>query len=136
MATNTTQVNPPARHISQQQICYLRLGVTFADSGVVKTVGAIPAGAMILKPISGVQVITAFNAGTTNTVDIGTAASGAVLASAASLTATSFVGLSAATGVYRVAADTVLTATVTLSGTAATTGDAEIVIAYVEDNDN
>lgn len=135
MATNTTQVNPPPRHISQQQVSYLRLGVTFADNGVVKTVGSIPAGALILKPLSGVQVITAFNAATTNTLDVGTAASGAVLASALSLTATAFVGLSAATGVYRVAADTVLTATVNLTGTAATTGDAEIVIAFIEDND-
>lgn len=135
MATNTTQINPPARHISQQQVSYLRLGVTFADNGVVKTIGSIPAGALILKAMSGVQLITVFNAATTNTLDIGTAASGAVLASAASLTALAFVPLSAATGVYRVAADTVLTATVTLTGTAATTGDAEIVIAFIEDND-
>jgi hypothetical protein len=136
MATNTTQINPPARHISQQQICYLRLAVTFADAGLTKTVGSIPAGAVILKPLSGAFVDTVFNAGTTNTFDIGTAASGAVYSSAGSLTATAFVPVNATTGVFKVTADTVVTVTVTLSGTTATTGSATVVIAYVENNDN
>jgi hypothetical protein len=133
MATNTAQTYPSARHIAQPNIVFLRKNIVFSQgNATVVTLGAIPAGALILKAMSGVQVITAFNAGTTNTVDIGTAASGAVLASGASTATVAFVALSAATGVYRVAADTVLTATINLSGTTATTGDAEIVIAYVE----
>lgn len=136
MATNTTQANPPARHISQQQVSYLRLGVTFADNGVAKTMGTIPAGALILKPLSGTQVVTVFNAGTTNTLNIGTTADDDLFGTLLALGALAFVPLDEAIGGFRVAVDTTITATVVLTGTAATTGDAEIVIAFIEDNDN
>lgn len=136
MATNTTQINPPARHLSQQQINYLRLGITFADAGLTKVIGSIPAGSLILKPLSGAFVSTVFNAGTTNTLDIGTVAAGTALSAAGSLTATVFVPANAATGAFLVAADTTLTVTVNMTGTTATTGAATVVIAYVENNDN
>lgn len=135
MATNTAQANPPARHISQQQICYLRLGVTYADNGVAKVMGTIPAGSLILKPISGTQVVTVFNAGTTNTLNVGTTADDDLFGTLLALGSLAFVPLDEAIGGFRVATDTTITATVVLTGTAATTGDAEVVIAYIEDND-
>lgn len=134
MATNTAQVNPPARHISQQQICYLRMGVTFADNGVQKVMGSIPAGSLILKALSGVQVVTVFNAGTTNTLNVGITSDDDLYGTLLALGALAFVPLDEAVG-FRVAADTTITATVVLTGTTATTGDAEVIIAYIEDND-
>lgn len=136
MPTNIAPLNPPARHLSQQQINFLRLNITFADGGLTKVVGSIPAGSVILKPLSGAFVDTVFNAGTTNTLDIGTVASGTAFSSAGSLTSTAFAPVNATTGAFRVAADTTITVTVNLSGTAATTGSATVVIAYVENNDN
>ena len=63
-----------AREFHTQQVHYLRKSVVFGDDGTAVTVGEIPAGATILKPLSGVNVDTAFNAGTTNTLNIGTSA--------------------------------------------------------------
>ena len=60
-----------ARQYSQQMIHYLRKGITYADDGTTVDVGTIPAGSLILKPLSGVYVNTAFNGATTNTLDIG-----------------------------------------------------------------
>lgn len=137
MATNIAPLNPPARHLSQQQINFLRLNVTFADAGLTKVVGSIPAGSVILKPLSGAFVDVVFNAGTANTLDIGiSGGSGTAFSSAGSLTATAFVPANATTGAFRVATDTTINVTVTLTGTAATTGSATVVIAYVENNDN
>ena len=145
MPTNTLASNPPARHNAIQQIDWLRANITFgpatginqyqAVNGVPIIIGTIPAGSLILKPISGMQVITAFNAGTLNTLDIGVSGgSGVTYSAAGSMTATVFVPVNAATGVFRVAVDTVITVTPNITGTAATTGDVEVVIAYVENN--
>lgn len=61
----------PARDNGTQNIAYLRKRITFADNGLTVTVGALPEGAIIIKPISGVHVSVAFNGDTTNTLDIG-----------------------------------------------------------------
>ncbi|MDK4703894.1 hypothetical protein PH562_16710 [Rhizobium sp. CNPSo 4062] len=130
MATNTAQINPPARHISQQQIVYLRRNITF-NGNLSPVVGSIPAGAIILPALSGVVVTTGFNAGTTNTLAIGTSGNGTAFASALALGTAAFVAISATSG-FRLAADTIITAAATVSGTAATTGDADVIIAYIE----
>ena len=132
MATNTAQLNPPVRHIAQPQVCYIYADVAIADAGTAKVVGSIPAGALIIKPMSGVFVDTVFNAGTTNTIDIGNTGTGAAYLSAGSLTATAFVPCATTTNVYKLTSDTTVTATVTLAGTTATTGSARVVIAYIE----
>lgn len=44
---------------------------TFANDGQVLDIGNIPEGAMLLRPISGIHVIQAFNAGGGNVADIG-----------------------------------------------------------------
>jgi len=138
MATNTA--GSVARDFNKQMVHYLRLGVTFADNNVVKTVGVIPAGAQIVNLTSGVYVRTAFNAGTTNTLDIGTSATANLYATDLALGTKAFVALDEAatqTGVnaWYVTTDTTITATVKLTGTAASAGAAEIVIAYIPDND-
>jgi hypothetical protein len=69
MATGTAGTT--ARQFTTQQVHYLRKSITYSDNGTTVTIGTIPAGSLILKPISGVAVNVAFNGGTTNTLDIG-----------------------------------------------------------------
>lgn len=123
-----------------QVIHYLRRTITYsADNGVARTVGTIPAGALILKPISGVFVSTVFNAGTANVLDIGVVNASLtdddLLATDLALGALAFVPLDEAVGSFLVTADTDITVTLGLTGTAATTGACEVVIAYIPDND-
>lgn len=128
MPTNTA--GNTARRLQEQQITYIRRDVTFNDNGVVLTLGVIPAGAIIHRGISGVIVNTVFNAGTTNVLDIGTAATGDFFATDLALGTRAFVAIDELVDV-RITTDTTLTATVQLSGTAATTGAATIIIAYI-----
>lgn len=123
-----------AREFHTQQIHYLRKSVTFADNGTAVTVGVLPAGAQIVKPISGAAVNVAFNAGTTNVIDIGTSADPDFFATNLAAGSIAFVPIDEAV-TNLVAADTTITATVELAGTAATAGAAEILIAYIPDND-
>lgn len=134
MATN--QQGSLARYNTPQQIDYLRARVTFSNSGVAVAVGILPPNAIILKALSGVTVETVFNAGTTNTVDIGVQGTANLYGSALSLTAQNFVPLGQNTNfVTSSAGDTVVWATVNTSGTAATTGVAHVVIAFIPNND-
>lgn len=143
MPTNTLQSNPSARHNAIEQLGYLRANIVFggatgpfqynAVNGVPIVIGTIPAGSLIMKATSGHQVITAFNAGTANTLDVGVGGgSGVTFSAAGSMTATAFVPVNAATGVFRVAVDTVITVTPNITGTAPTTGDVEVLITYAE----
>lgn len=138
MATGTQATT--ARKYHTQQIHYLRLGITNADNGIARVVGIIPAGSQILNILSGVFVNTAFNAGTTNTLNIGTTADDDLYATVLALGAKAFVPFdeaATATNVngWIVTVDTTITATVVLSGTAATAGAAEVVVCYIPDND-
>lgn len=126
----------PARQFHEQQIHYLRRTVTFADNGLTLDVGTIPAGSIILRPISGVAVTTAFNAGTTNALDVGPSTdSGTDLwATAIALGALNFVALDEVV-TNLVTVDTRVQCDVNLAGTAATAGSAEVIICYIPDND-
>lgn len=134
MATGTAGTG--ARQFHTQQIHYLRKSITFADDGTTVTIGTIPAGSLVLKPISGVAVTTVFNAGSTNVLDIGPSTdSGTDLwATDLALGSLAFVPLDEAV-TNLVSVDTIVQAAVDLTGTAATTGAAEIIIAYIPDND-
>lgn len=132
MATGTA--GTVARQFHTQQIHYLRRSIVFGDNGTALTLGTIPAGSLILKPLSGVQVNTAFNAGTSNTLNVGTSADDNLYGTLLALGSVAFVPLDEAVS-FVVSSDTVMTATVVLSGTAATTGAGEVVIAYIPDND-
>ncbi len=137
MPTNTA--GSVARELPSQQIHYLRKTIDFNDDGSEVTVGWIPNGALIIQPISGVHVVTAFDAGTTNTLNIGADDGNDDPDEFATLIALGTVGFVAvdegATGVFRMTEDTEITASVVLTGTAATAGEAEVVIAYIPDND-
>lgn len=136
MATGTAGTN--ARQYSQQMVHYLRKTLSYTDNGSEVTIGWIPSGALILSPISGVRVSTAFNAGSGNVLDIGANTGNDdpdEFATDLALGSVAFVPVDEATGVYVMTADTEITATVALSGTAATAGQAEVVICYIPDND-
>lgn len=125
------QNGTPARDNSTQNIQVLRKDITFADIGKLLTVGGIPAGAQIIKPMSGVQVKTVFNSATTTVLDIGTTADGDLYGTDLDVkTAVAFVPLDEAVS-FEVATDTTITAQIAETGTAATAGTATIVIAYV-----
>ena len=126
----TNSPGSDARRLQEQQVTYLRRTVTFADNGVALTLGTIPAGAVIIKPISGAYVNVVFNAGTSNTINIGTTANDDLYATLLAAGTIAFVPLDEAV-TMAVASDTTITATVVLTGTAATTGSADIVVAYV-----
>lgn len=136
MPTNT--LGTTARRHAQQQTHYLRKAYTFAaGNGGVVSVGIIPAGAIVVG--GGLHVDVAFNAGTLNTVDVGYAAHGSVTADPdglATALAAGTVGfkaldeIGAATN-RKFQADTAITATLVLTGTAPTTGVGEIVVEYV-----
>lgn len=127
-------VGSDARQFHTQQVHFLRKSVSFADAGVALTVGKLPAGATILKPLSGVNVDVAFNAGSTNVIDIGTTANDDLYGTDLALGSITFVPVDEAVAMT-VSAETTITATVAMTGTAATAGNGEIVICYVPDTD-
>jgi hypothetical protein len=134
MATGTA--GSTARQYETQQVHYLRKSFTFADDGLTLTVGTIPAGSVLLKPVSGVSITTAFNAGTTNVADMGPSTdSGTDLwATDLALGTLGFVPLDEAVSLL-VADVTTVQIAVDLTGTAATTGAGEVIICYIPDND-
>lgn len=134
MATSLNR-SIPARDSGTQEITYLRRGITFADNGLTVDVGTLPAGASIVKPISGVQVNIAFNGATTNTLDIGPSTdSGTNLwATLLALGTIGFIPLDEAVA-NTVTVDTLVQAKV-VADASPTTGSGEIIIAYTLDND-
>ena len=133
MATGTA--GSAARDLGLQVVHTLRKSIAYTDDGSVLTVGIIPSGSLILKALSGVHVTTAFNAGTNNFLDIGPTTNDDLYGTDLSLATTTFVPLDEAVGTYLVTSDTTIIATVDLTGTAATTGAAEVIICYIPDND-
>lgn len=122
----------PARDPWYQQPGYLRKKIVFGDSGTAVTVGVVPAGAIIID--AGVIVSTVFNAGTTNTLDIGTSADADGLASAIALGTKGRIvadDLATSDDLGPFTADTTITATPATSGTAATTGEGEVYVTFL-----
>jgi hypothetical protein len=145
MPTNTT--GSTARNNYDQDVSYLRKRVTFNGTAISGTgqptiaytnttiaMGTIPAGSTILAPISGVDVLTVFNAGTNNRLNIGITGTTAKYATVSSLLTVGFVAMAVAVG-HTVDVDTPIVLTLDITGTAPTTGDVTIVIAYTKAND-
>lgn len=133
MATGT--VATIAQKYHQNVVHYLTALTSYADgASKVYTLGTIPAGSLIIKPLSGVHVTTVYNSGTNNLMNIGTSADDDLFGTVLSLTAANFIPLDETIGGYYVTADTVITASHALTGTAATTGAGVVVIAYVVAN--
>lgn len=124
-----------AKRYYTDQIHFLRKDFTYADDGLTLTVGVIPANSIVLKPLSGVNVSTVFNAGTTNVADMGPSTdSGTDLwATDLALGTLAFVPLDEAV-TFLVTVDTTVQIAVDLTGTAATTGAGQVVIAYIPPN--
>jgi hypothetical protein len=123
----------PARSSGDQTVNYLRAPITFAlgYTGVAQ-VGTIPAGCAVLR--SYVIVTTAFNAGSTNTLKIGTVASDASFGTGIALgTAGVITGGSALATATTVnpTADTAVIATSVSTGTAMTAGAGIVVVEYL-----
>lgn len=136
MSTNTTGTD--ARDFKQQMVHYMRRTIAFdtfqIDTANTVKVGTLPAGAVILEGI--VKVNTAFNAGTTNYVNVGIDTDDDAIVDQDDVDLTAEERQSS----YRGSDLTLATAedvyvTYTQSGNAATTGEAEIIVLYIPDND-
>ena len=124
--------NTTARDAGFQNVQYYRKRIQYTD-GVLTWKFKIPAGAIILAPLSGVDVQTVFNFGTNNRVQIGDASNASKYGLNVSLATLGFAPMAVAVG-HKVTVDTDIVFTVDNSGTAATTGDAELVLAYIPAN--
>ena len=124
--------NTTARDAGFQNVQYYRKRIQYTD-GVMTWKFKIPAGAIILAPLSGVDVQTVFNFGTNNRVQIGDASNASKYGLNVSLATLGFAPMAVAVG-HKVTVDTDVVFTVDNSGTAATTGDAELVLAYIPAN--
>lgn len=135
MATNTTPVFPPSRRDPRQVTNTLRKTVNFNDPGIATGVAfdnSLPQGAFITGVW--VEIVTAFNAVTTNVLTVGT-----VAAAYNNIVADADVN-ELAVGVTSVpralgrgltaAAEVAPFAKYTQSGTAATAGQAVIVVEF------
>lgn len=134
------QTGLPARNAGTQQVHFLRKRITFDGSGTnalpasaAFNIGTIPADSIILGPLSGVDVNTVFNAGTNNRLNIGISGTPAKYAATSSLLTAGFVPMAVAVG-HRVTVDTTILVTPDVTGTAATTGDVDVVIAFIPYN--
>src|SRR5690606_3436301 len=103
----------------------------YADDGKTLDVGNVPAGAMIIKPISGIHVIEAFNAGSGNVADIGPSTNTDLWGTNLALGTVGFVPLDEAVSNVVAVGDSLVQVAVDLTGTAATTGIARAVISYI-----
>lgn len=127
-----------ARQYHTQQVHYLRKSIAYTDDGTELDVGTIPAGSLVLKPISGVHVTTAFNASAGNVLQVGGSAGvddPNLFGTSLALGTATFVPLDEAVGGYLVTVDVTISASVELTGTAATAGAGEVVICFIPDND-
>ena len=138
MATGTP--GSTARRNTSQQVGYLRFTVNYNDANVATGVGKqwLPAGALLIG--TDVNVVTGFNAGTTNVLTVGTGNptyANIVSAAAVNEAAAGLTQNVAPTGAALVplAADTQVFALFTQTGTAATAGQAIVVVKYVYNND-
>lgn len=119
------------RQLQTQQIHYFRKTITYEDNATVIDVGVLPAGALVLKPLSGIAVTTAFD-GTSQSLDIGTSDNTDLWATDLSLSVTTFVPMDESVN-FLVTAVTLVQCVFT--STSAAAGEGEVIIAFIPDND-
>lgn len=120
-----------ARLNHTQQVHFFRKRVNYNDAGIATGVffGTLPAGAMLTN--LNVRVNTAFNAATTNALNVGTTAGGTQI-----FTDVATAGArSPAIPNLSFAVDTDLFAAYAQTGAAATAGQADIVVGYAPNTD-
>ncbi len=127
-----------ARKNALQLVHYLRFTVNYNDAGVAggNTKQWLPAGAIVIG--TDVQVVSAFNAGTTNTVSVGTVQdAGTNILNAQAVGSTGLTQNVAPTGAALgpLAADKQVVASYAQTGTAASAGQAIVIVKYIPNND-
>jgi hypothetical protein len=135
MPTNTP--GSTARRFQTSQTHYLRTEVNWNDPGIAtgRLLGTLPETAQITSVH--VNVVTAFNAATTNVLAVGTTATGAqIIAGTDAVAGTlgSKVPNVAGMALAPLAVDTPIFVSYTQSGTAATAGRAIVHVFYTVDN--
>lgn len=129
MATGGTNLRLPVTHVISKDF-------TFADNGLTLELGYVPVGATVIR--GGVVVSTAFNAGTGNVLDIGTAADPDGFATDLAL---GTIGVIAADEMATTndagpfTSDTQIVCVPALSGTAATAGVGRAWVEFIVDPD-
>lgn len=123
----------PARVMSVNCVHAVRGTISFDSTGAATgiEIGTIPAGSFVLPAT--VHVITAFNAATTNVLEVGTAADAdgfATAAGTASGTAGVKTSLTGAQSGDTLTADTPVVMKFTQTGAAATAGRAQVVVEF------
>ncbi len=125
-----------AQKYHTRQVHYLRADISYADgTGKVYTLGAMPPNGVVIR--GGVVVTTAFNAGTTNLLDIGTSADDDGFATDLALGTVGVITadeMATSNDTYSASADITITATLAMSGTAATTGAGVAWVEYLVKN--
>ena len=130
-----------AQQYHTKQVHYLFADVTFSNDGETTSLGWVPAGASIVD--AGANVTTAFDAGTTNTLNIGYRNGGNSETDDAdeyaSLIALGTAGIIAADDLATAAVNSFpggaeITCGVVLTGTAATAGAATVWVQYIVDH--
>lgn len=101
--------------------------VSYAADGTQTTLGTLPANSAVMSMRAFVR--TAFNAGTTNTLAIGTAADPDMIGNETTAAAVGWYDLTTGISGY-VTSDTALVVTYNQTGTAASTGSALVVLEY------
>lgn len=147
LVTDPTLIIPERTCEMSQQVCYSRVTINFNDPRIASGVwyATIPKNSYILQIDA--QVVTAFNAGTTNVITIGATAASAneILASGITAGTPGIYHLTTAAGLGNLITNNPTFQT-TLSGvpifvkyaqtgTAATTGQAIIVLTFIKNND-
>ena len=131
MATGTA--GDQARQQPRQVVNTWRKTINFNDPGIADGVAGVvvPAGAFLTRVL--IEIVTAFNAVTTNVITMGTTATGTNIVAAGDVDETVAAVYEVTRGYGRsltAAADTTIYYRYTQTGTAATAGVAEIVVEY------
>lgn len=123
----------PARNNGEQNIAYLRKKVSYLDGATaVVQVGTLPVGAIVLR--GGVVVTTAFNAASTNVLDIGTVADDDGFATDLAMGTIGVIvadEMATSNDMGPFTANTSIIATHAQTGTAATAGEGYVWIEYM-----
>jgi hypothetical protein len=123
----------PARNDGSQNIHYLRKKVSYLDGATaVVQVGTIPIGGIVLR--GGVVITTAFNAASTNVLDIGTTADDDGFATDLAMGTIGVIvadEMATTNDAGPMTANTSIIATHAQTGTAATAGEGYVWIEYM-----
>lgn len=120
----------PALNYNMNVVHTLRKDFTSADNGKTLIVGVVPAGSLIRKPTSGVNVSVAFNDSGTDLLDIGVSGDNDLYATDLSVAAVGFQACDEAVSFLVGASDVTITAVYAGQNSDMTTGAGQIVIDF------